>query len=397
MPSRRPRSLWLLTIAAAVALGLALANRGGGSRVPAPPPPPTVSGWRGLVGEPRAQVALGQRVVVVLGAPSLAQRVAAAGGRASDVDERRWTVAAFAAQQQLISNLGTRGIRVDPEFRFVRVVNGFSAAVDPQGIAVLERMPGVAAVYPVRAAFPAALPRNGWKPWSPPTSSLGGFDGRGVTIALLDTGVDRGHAFLRSRVLAGYDVVGTGADASPRADPRDAADVERHGTEMAGILVGRGGPDGLRGVAPGATVLPIRVAGWQRDATGADALFARTDQVLAGLERAVDPNEDGDAHDGVRIALVPLAEPFAAFADSPLSRAAAGAMQLDTLVVAPAGNDGPAGLAFGSVAGPGGAPAALTVGAADLRSRTESVRIVVRTGLDVRYAGAAPLAGAVAP
>ena len=37
---------------------------------------------------------------------------------------------------------------------------------------------------------------------------------------------------------------------------------------MAGLLVGAGGPGGLAGVAPGATVLPIRVAGWQPDALG---------------------------------------------------------------------------------------------------------------------------------
>src|SRR5207244_9329696 len=113
-------------------------------------------------------------------------------------------------------------------------------------------------------------------------------------------------------------------------------------------------------------------------------VFARTDQVLAGLERAVDPNQDGDAHDAVRLALVALAEPFAAFADSPLARATAGALQLDALVVAPAGNDGPAGPAFGSLAGPGGAPAALTLRAPALRTAPGSARARGRPGLGVR-------------
>ena len=140
---------------------------------------------------------------------------------------------------------------------------------------------------------------------------------------------------------------------------------------MAGIVVGAG-RSGISGVAPGATVLPIRVGGWQQDASGRFALFARTDQILAGLDRAVDPDGNGDAHDAARIALVPLAEPFGAFEDGPLARAAAGAAALDTLVVTPAGNDGPAGPAFGSLSGPGGAPAALTVAAADLRRRRSS-------------------------
>src|SRR6185295_2651994 len=156
-------------------------------------------------------------------------------------------------------------------------------------------------------------------------------------------------------------------DASAAPQPDAASELETHGTEMAGLLVGSGGPGALAGVAPGATLLPIRVAGWQRDATARWAVYARTDQLLAGIERAVDPNDDGDAHDAARVALVGVAEPFAGFADSPLALAVAGAMRLDTLVVTPAGNDGPVGPGYGSIAAPGGAPAALTVGALDLR------------------------------
>jgi hypothetical protein len=119
--------------------------------------------------------------------------------------------------------------------------------------------------------------------------------------------------------------------------------------------------------------------------------------VIAGLERAVDPNQDGDAHDAARIALVPLAAPYAAFADSPDARAVQGALALDTLVVAPAGNDGPAGPGYGDLSSPGAAPAALTVGAADLRPRTEELRVVLRVGLNVVVDRVLPLAGAVVP
>jgi hypothetical protein len=72
-------------------------------------------------------------------------------------------------------------------------------------------------------------------------------------------------------------------------------------------------------------------------------------------------------------------------------------MRLDTLVVAPAGNDGPVGPGYGSIAGPGGAPAALTVGALDLRPRYGDVRVVLRTGLHVEFDGTRPLASAVTP
>jgi hypothetical protein len=165
---------------------------------------------------------------------------------------------------------------------------------------------------------------------------------------------------------------------------------------MAGLLVGAAGPGGISGVAPGASVLPIRVAGWQRDLRNSWAVYSRTDQLIAGLERAVDPNLDGDAHDAARVAVIGVASSYAAFADSPEARAILGALDLDTLVVAPAGNDGPAGPAYGSIASPGGSPAALTVGAVDLRTQAEEVQVAVRTGLRLLLDRRLPLAGAIA-
>ena len=123
----------------------------------------------------------------------------------------------------------------------------------------------------------------------------------------------------------------------------------------------------------------------------------RTDQLLAGLERAVDPNADGSALDAARIALVGVAEPFASFPTGALAQAVSGAAELDTLVVAPAGNDGPAGPAYGSVSGPAGAPDALAVGAADGRAGLPTVRVLVRAGLAVLADGVVPLGGAVVP
>jgi hypothetical protein len=359
------------------------------------------SSWRGLVGGGHPAVDVGQRVLVVLRTPSMAQRVAQNGGVASQRKERTWTRSALAAQQQLLAELSTRGIRPRIQFSYSRVLNGFSAPLDARAIAVLERRPEVAGVYPVRVAYPASVSSEllGVKGVARgashlPALRLPGYDGRGVTIALLDTGVDRAQPYLRGRVLPGIDVVGGDADATAAPDPGGSNRLERHGTEMAGILVGAGGPGGVTGIAPGASVLPIRVAGWQQDQTGGSAVYARTDQLIAGLERAVDPNLDGDAHDAARIALVGAAVSYGAFADSPEARAIRGALQLDTLVVAPAGNDGPAGPGYGSVSSPGGAPAALTVGAADLRSDAEEVPVAVRAGLSLVLDRPLPLAGA---
>src|SRR5262245_61044627 len=80
------------------------------------------SAWRGLVGAPRPEVALGQRVIVLLKAPSLADRVRQAGGVVTDAQQRRWTTTALASQQQFLAELAAQGIVARPDIQFTRVV-----------------------------------------------------------------------------------------------------------------------------------------------------------------------------------------------------------------------------------------------------------------------------------
>ena len=148
--------------------------------------------WRGLVGADRADVAVGQRMVVVLRYPSLADRVLEAGGVATEAAMRRWTAAALAGQNEIAARLSEEGIRLEPEFIYTRVLNGFSAPLDARGLAILERDPDVVGIYPVRAAYPAAVgPRllgsasldSGRRSGI----ALQGARGSGITVALLDT------------------------------------------------------------------------------------------------------------------------------------------------------------------------------------------------------------------
>jgi hypothetical protein len=371
--------LALLAAAAALAVAFVAVRRVQEPNVAAGP-----QAWIGVAGSPRTRVVLPHLSIVVLRAPSLAQRVKAAGGRASIAQERAWTAGVLRGQRVLLAHMRALGVSILPTRTYALVLDGFAATLSARAHAALDASDDVVGVYPVRAAFPASTGTEpvSWSRLGPaaaaPSLALPGRDGRGVTIGLLDTRVDRLDPYLHGRVLPGIDVL----DRHGAVGGVGASGLEAHGTELAGILVGSGGPGGLAGVAPGARVLPIRVAGLRRDALGRPAVFGRTDELLAGLERAVDPNGDGDAHDAVRVALVGVAEPFASFADSPEARAVAGALALNTLVVAPAGNDG-AGHAYGTVSGPAGAPAALAVGAADLRPELASVRVVVSDRLHV--------------
>jgi type VII secretion-associated serine protease mycosin len=78
-------------------------------------------------------------------------------------------------------------------------------------------------------------------------------EGKGVTVALLDTGVDRSHIDLKGAVKGGQSI------AEHRVPSN--LDPEEHGTGMAGIIAGRGhgsgGDSGVRGIAPQATIMPI--------------------------------------------------------------------------------------------------------------------------------------------
>jgi len=128
--------------------------------------------------------------------------------------------------------------------------------------------------------------------------------------------VDFTHPFIRDRLLDGLDMLDPERRAIARAHPDEPTRLERHGTQMAGLIAGRGGPGGIHGVVPASRILPIRVAGWQPSAEGGFAVYGRTDQLLAGIERAVDPDADGDVLDAARIAVVGVTEPFASFPDS---------------------------------------------------------------------------------
>lgn len=168
--------------------------------------------------------------------------------------------------------------------------------------------------------------------------------GEGITIAILDTGVDYTHAdfgectteeFLNKeceKVIGGWDFI-TGDD--------DPMDEHSHGTHVASIAAG----DGTRlGVAPNAKILAYRVL----DSRGSGTYAG----VIAGVEKAVE-----DGADILNMSLGGAGNP-----DDMLSTAVDNAVLAGAIVVASAGNSGPKD---NTIRSPGTARKAITVGATD--------------------------------
>ncbi|MGX5183714.1 type VII secretion-associated serine protease mycosin [Streptomyces avermitilis] len=99
--------------------------------------------------------------------------------------------------------------------------------------------------------------------------------GKGITVAVLDTGVDDEHPDLAGNVLTGTDMVGFGARRGDRA-------WARHGTAMAGII----------GIAPEARILPVRVILEDGDNARAKARNTRGNALAEGIRWAADHGAD---------------------------------------------------------------------------------------------------------
>ncbi|MFJ4871567.1 S8 family peptidase [Streptomyces sp. NPDC088757] len=170
-----------------------------------------------------------------------------------------------------------------------------------------------------------------------------GYDGTGVRIAVLDTGVDKTHDDLRTRVVGEKNF-----SASP-----DAVDRVGHGTHVASIAAGTGAKSGGRykGVAPGAELISGKVLD--------DEGYGDDSAVVAGMEWAA-----AEGADVVNLSLGSTDSPGVDPLEATIDRLSAGK---GILFAVAAGNEGESG---GSTVGsPGSADAALTVGAVDKDDR----------------------------
>jgi type VII secretion-associated serine protease mycosin len=147
-------------------------------------------------------------------------------------------------------------------------------------------------------------------------------NGSGIRVAVIDSGVHRGHPQLRGRVADGADFLDPGPDGT--------LDCVGHGTAVASLIAAGPPPEGVafRGLAPGVEIVPVRVSeqhtidGETQGRTVGAATFAEA------IRWAVD---EGRA-DVINLSVVLLR-------DEPTVRAAiAHALAKDVVVVAAAGN-----------------------------------------------------------
>jgi minor extracellular serine protease Vpr len=268
-------------------------------------------------------------------------------------------------------NAAADGIKLTERYSYDTLWNGLSVSVPPAQVAALGSVPGVKAVYPVESvSLPAYHSEGGGGANIELKNALGltganvaqnelGLDGSGVTIAIVDSGVDYtlpelGGCFGPTcKVRGGLDLVGNSYNATTSSpayqpvphpggpplpcnpDDSDRAEVQgagtsngAHGTHVAGIAAadGRGhiAEGQVVGVAPGAKLLAYKVFGCN-GGTGTDVMIHAMELALA---------------DHADVLNMSIGSAFDTWPESPAAVAADNLVDAGVTVVASMGNSG---------------------------------------------------------
>ncbi|HWI63539.1 MAG TPA: S8 family serine peptidase, partial [Symbiobacteriaceae bacterium] len=248
------------------------------------------------------------------------------------------------------------GIDLAERYAFDELVNAISIQMDPAQLPALKRLPGVKAIWPnVTVARPdvAAVPAEPDLYTAINMTGAGivqselGYTGKGVKVAVMDTGIDYDHPDLGGgfgpgyRVVTGYDFVGDAFNAdstSPLYNPVTLPDpfpddCGGHGSHVAGIIGANGA---VKGVAPEVTFGAYRVFGCEGS--------TNSDIMIAAMERAY--------ADGMQILNMSIGSSFQ-WPEYPTAKAASRLVNKGMVVVASIGNSGANGLYAAGAPGTG--------------------------------------------
>jgi subtilisin family serine protease len=276
----------------------------------------------------------------------------------------------------------SEGVSLTERFDYTGVWNGVSVRVARGQASKLAGVSGVKAIYPVvEATLPPATSGTADPDINNATGMTGanvartelGLTGRGVTIAVMDSGLDYtlpefggcASVGLSCRVRAGWDFVGDDFDSNdadstfnptPAPDPDPApcnplvADARAtqpgagvsnagHGTHVAGIAAadGRTVPGGVTGVAPEATLIALKVFGCNGSTD--------SDIMVAAMERALQLGAD--------VLNMSIGAAFVTWPQYPTAVAADNLVDAGVVVVTSTGNSGANGLWSASAPGVG--------------------------------------------
>jgi len=289
------------------------------------------------------------------------------------------------------------------------VLNAVFAEVDGASLEALAADPSIERIAPVgnyQVDLSETVPYIG----ASAAHDLG-YDGTGIRVAVLDSGIDYTHAalggsgdpaeyaandpaviepgtFPTAKVVGGYDFVGSLWDGSavttesPDPDPLDDGPGAGHGTHVGHIIAGVGG------VAPGADLYAVKVCSSVSTSCSGIAL-------IQGMNFALDPNGDGNPSDHVDIINMSLGSDYGQPFDDDLSMAVDHASALGVLTVAASGNGGDKPYISGT---PAAAPTALSV--AQTQVPSAALQLLDVNGSDPDYSAvfqpwAAPLTSTI--
>jgi serine protease AprX len=253
--------------------------------------------------------------------------------------------------EDLVHAIGGRVTRPLP------LIDGFAASVPDDRLSMLATDPSIVGLSvdgriemasSGTDAYDVLDPNLAWRKAIRLGQVPDGIDGSGVTVAMIDTGVAH-HQDLDGRVVARVDFTPGGA----------GDDQFGHGTHLAGVIAGDGsGSLGKwRGVAPGAQIVSVKVAGAD-GSTDVSVVIAALQWVIAHEDQY-----------GIRVLNLSFGtDSIQPYAIDPLDAAVERAWAAGITVVVSAGNRGPG---IGTIAKPGDDPFVITVGAADLNQTSE--------------------------
>lgn len=232
--------------------------------------------------------------------------------------------------------------RIEVVTVYEKLFNGLALKVDRRKMNLLKEIDFIQHVYPVQTyrTLPSPSPQQIEDENVVLPSALHStpYTGKGVKIAVIDTGIDYRHNDLIKNYRGGYDVIEL--DEDPMETTIDEGRPTNHGTHVAGIIAADGK---LKGVAKDAEIYAYRALG--------PGGVGSTIQVIAALEQAV--------LDDVDIINLSLGNSING-PDYPTSIAVNQAIDLGVMVVIANGNDGPNHWTVGS---PATSAKAISVGA----------------------------------